>query len=661
MLKFSIFVYVLLVGTLVPAEVKMSNMFTSHMVLQRRQKIPIWGRGTPGEKIIVEFNGQIKTAKTDASGNWQTVFSPMQAGGPYEMTIKGHNSLVLKDIMIGDVWLCSGQSNMAMSLSRAKNRDQEIAAAKHPKMRLFTVSRHPASRPQTELKGHWTVCTPDTAKSFSAVAYFFGRDLLKKLDVPIGLIHSSWGGTPGEAWTPMETLKKTALCEPIVRRYEKIMKRYPQAKITYEKEVALQKKFSREIKLSGRYKDPGNKGFKAGLAGKKFDDSKWSKFRKRSAAFYWPGESVVWLRYTTTIPGSWMNKDLLIANFGIVGDLTIYFNGKKVGARHTAYNQRNYKVPKELVKSGKNVIAVRVYATKKAARFGAAPFLCLSGRSSVKQFIWRDWRYKTIASMSKKDVVISRPEPLSGPDSPRSPSTLYNGMINPIIPYPIKGVIWYQGEGNAYKAFQYRYLLKAMITSWRKKWNQGDFPFLIAQLANFKLPVKNPGNSQWAELREAQAMALELPDTGLAVLIDIGDAYDIHPKDKQTVGKRLALSAMKIAYRNNIVYSGPVFETVRFEGNKAIITFKNIGSGLLAKGGPLKSFAIADRNKKFVWANAEIENDTVIVSSPEIDQPYSVRYAWADNPDKCNLYNKEGLPAVPFRTDKWPGITDKNR
>jgi sialate O-acetylesterase len=652
MLKLRIIVYFLVVGTFVQAEVKMSNMFTSHMVLQRKQKIPIWGQGDPGERIIVKFNGQIKTAKTDAFGNWQTVFSPMKAGGPFKMKINDNNALLLKDIMIGDVWLCSGQSNMEMSLFRAKNRDHEIAVAKHPSIRLFTVVKHPAGKPQKELKGQWTVCSPDTAKSFSAVGYFFGRDLSKKLNVPIGLIHSSWGGTQGEAWTPMETLKKTPTCEPIVRRYEKVMEKYPLAKIIYKKETALQEQLQKKIKLPGGYKDPGNKGFKAGLAGEKINDSKWSKFRKSASTYYWPGESVVWLRYTTTIPDSWMNKDLLLANFGIVGDLTIYFNGKKVGTRHTAYNQRNYKIPKELLKSGKNVIAIRVYAANKAARFGSAPFMCHSDNSSIKQFIWGDWRYKTIASMSKKDVVISYPKPLSGPDSPKSPSTLYNGMINPIIPYSIKGVIWYQGEGNAYKAFQYRYLLKAMITSWRKKWNQGDFPFLIAQLANFKLPVKNPKNSQWAELREAQAMALELPNTGLAVLIDIGDACDIHPKDKQTVGKRLALSAMKIAYKNNIVYSGPVFETVRFEGNKAIISFKNKGSGLIAKGGPLKSFAIAGSNKKFVWANAEIENDTVIVSSPEVNKPLYVRYAWADNPDKCNLYNKERLPAVPFRTDQ---------
>jgi len=498
------------------ADVKLPAVISDNMVLQQCREVPIWGWAEPGEQIKVSFSWSKKkaVAKADKDGKWMLEISPPRTGGPYKMTVRGKNNVVkIKNILVGEVWLCSGQSNMEFPVG-ARERwktgvfdfEREIAAADYPNIRLFTVKQVSEEQPQSDCVGNWQLCSPETIGDFSAVAYCFGRELHKELKVPIGLIHTSWSGTPAEAWTRREVLQAEPVLEPILERYEKLVEEYPQARAEYQQKL-----------------------------------EQW--------------------------------KD----------------------------------------------------AVEKVEREGKKP--------------------------------PEKPRSPTKPGNRLSPSGLYNGMIAPLIPYGICGAIWYQGESNAERAYQYQKLFPALIKNWRNDWRQGDFPFLFVQLANFKAVKPEPSESDWAELREAQLMTLALPNTAMAVTIDIGEANDIHPKNKQDVGRRLALWALAKSYGEKLVYSGPVYKSMGVEGNKIILYFDHIGSGLVAGGGePLKGFATAAADRKFVWAEAKVDGDTIVVSSDKVCQPVAVRYAWADNP-VCNLYNKEGLPASPFRTDDWPGIT----
>jgi len=511
---FVLFVVLLLAGAAF-AEVRLPAVIGDNMVLQQGRKVSIWGRAEPGEEVMVSVSwlGMEWGVKADKDGKWSFKMNSPKAGGPYEMTIKAGNTLTIKNIMVGEVWVCSGQSNMAMSVRSSANAEQsagrlpaETAAADYPKIRLFTVGRKVAEQPEPNCVGSWTLCGPETVPGFSAVGYYFGRELHKELKVPIGLIHTSWGGTPAEAWTRREVLEADEDFAPILQRYDEAMAKYPQAKKEYDQKVEQWKEAVKKAKAEG----------------------------------------------------------------------------------------------------------------KKAPR---------------------------------------KPRPPFGPDNPRSPAGLYNAMIAPLLPYGIAGAIWYQGEANAGRAYQYRKLFPAMIKNWRVDWGQGNFPFGFVQLANFMAVKPEPTASAWAELREAQLKALALPNTGMAVIIDIGEAKDIHPKNKQDVGKRLVLWALAKTYGKNLVYSGPIYRSMEVEGDKVVLGFSHTGGGLVAEGGgQLKGFAVAGADKKFVWADAKIEGDTVVVGSDKVSEPVAVRYAWADNP-VCNLYNKEGLPASPFRTDDWPGVT----
>jgi sialate O-acetylesterase len=478
MQKWKLLVILFLFSAFSHAQVTLPPFFNCNMVLQQGIPIPVWGWASPGEKVSVTFNNKTVTTKTGKDGKWKVSLQPMNYGGPYKMVVKGKNLRTIENILIGEVWICSGQSNMAFNLSAAKFADAEIASSSYPEIRLFTVKRRVSQTPQDALEeGEWWECSPVSTPGFSAVAYFFGRTLYQKLKVPIGLIHTSWGGTVAETWTSPETIAK-------------------------------------------------NPDFSAKL----------EELKKLEPA-----------QPNTTL-------------------------------KPNAY-----------------------------------------------------------------------------------PTLLYNGMIKPLVPYGIKGAIWYQGEGNAGRAFQYRRVFSDLIKDWRTQWNQGDFPFLFVQLANFMKADSIPVESSWAELREAQTMALAIPKTGMASAIDVGEASDIHPKDKQTVGKRLALSALNVAYKQNIENFGPMFKEMKITGNKADITFDHASKGITAKDkyGYVKGFTVAGANHKFYWAKAIITgSNTIQVSSPEVPEPVAVRYGWANNPDDVNLYNSEGLPANPFRTDNWKGITE---
>ncbi len=651
----------------VARQIKPHALFCDNMVLQRGIAIPVWGKAEVGGVVTVELNGKSASARAGADGVWMAKLPKMKAGGPYELTVRGQKTITYNNVMVGDVWICSGQSNMQWPVIKSNNAAEEIAAADHPNIRLFTVPRVVSDKPEYDVHGTWQVCSPSTVPNFSAVGYFFGRGLHKELGVAQGLINTSWGGTPAEAWTTMETLRANPECAPILERHAESIKNYPQAMEQYKAVLANWKKANKEKVDRSRHKDPGNKGLGLGYAKPDFDDSGWKTMNLPAV---WESimdiDGAVWFRRTVEVPDGWTGKDLTLS-LGVVDDFDVtYFNGIQVGATGMEtpnfwLHPRKYTVPGQLVKAGRNVVAVRVFDHYGGGGFnGSASQMTLSPAGGGKPLsIAGEWRYLVSIKMDPNQLVSLRPPraPL-GPGHSHTPAGLYNAMINPLVPYGIKGAVWYQGEANAGRAYQYRNLFASMISDWRQVWKQGDFPFFTVQLANFMAAKAQPAESAWAELREAQAMTLDtLPNTGLAVIIDIGEARDIHPRNKQDVGKRLSLAARAIAYGENIVHSGPRYKKMKIQGGKVRLYFDHVGGGLMAKDGELKQFAIAGADQAFVWAKARIEGKTIVVESDQVAEPVAVRYAWADNPEGCNLYNAEGLPASPFRTDDWKGVT----
>lgn len=481
-------------ASLALAEVRLPALFSDNAVFQRGVPVQVWGWAAPDELVSVSFAGQTVRTTALADGTWKLQLNAMPAGGPYDLTA---NRVTVKNILVGEVWIASGQSNMQWNVQGAMNSTEEIAAADYPKLRMFTVPNVIAATPQTDCKGSWAICSPQTVARFSAVGYFFGRELFQALNVPIGIIHTSWGGTPAQAWTDEQTLLDNPALKPMA-------------------------------------------------------------------------------------------------------------DGKNQGL----------------------------------ASYANAAFTAMSA-----------WLPQASAAQAAgKPLPLPPTLPPDPRASPGMPTGLYNAMIAPLIPYSFQGAIWYQGESNAGNPAQYRVLFPAMIQGWRRNWGQGDFPFLFVQLANYMSTHEQPTDTQWAQLREAQALTLSLPNTGMAVTIDIGTPNNIHPPNKQEVGRRLALWARHLSYGQDLVYSGPLYKSMVVEGKTIRLRFDHVGGGLVAKGGPLKGFAIAGADGRFVWADATIDGETVVVQSPEVAAPIAVRYAWDDNP-VCNLYNQEGLPASPFRTD----------
>ncbi|HPD30287.1 MAG TPA: sialate O-acetylesterase [Phycisphaerae bacterium] len=495
------------------AEVKPHALFSDNMVVQQGVPINVWGTAKAGEKVTVKLSTQEASVVADGEGRWSVRLEAMKAGDALTMTISGDNTISFKNMAVGEVWVASGQSNMQWPVRASTNAEKEIAEANYPNIRLFTVSRVVAGKPQTDVQGSWSVCSPQTVGDFSAVAYFFGRELHKAIKVPVGLINTSWGGTPAEAWTSMAVLEGEPAFKSILDSWDARFKEYPAA----------------------------------------------------------------------------------------------------IEAHIAAY--------------GKAV---------------------------------REW-LKSADSAEAAGKPIAPPPKLDFPGDPRTsphrPAGLYNAMIHPLLPFGIKGAIWYQGESNAGRATQYRTLFSTMIRNWRKDWGLGDFPFLFVQLAPYQREPANPPPGTWPELREAQLLTmLNVPNTAMAVITDVGEEKDIHPKLKQPVGARLALAARALGYGERIEYSGPIYKDMKRDGSKIVISFTHTGGGLVAKGGPLKGFTIASSDQKFVDAQAEIVGNTVVVSSPEVAEPAAVRYGWANFP-VVNLWNKADLPASPFRTDDWPMVT----
>jgi sialate O-acetylesterase len=504
------------IASLAQAELELARLFSDHMVLQREMPLPVWGWAAPGEEITVTIDKQNKIVTADETGKWLVRLDPLEVGTPRKLTVRGKTeSLTINDVLVGEVWVCSGQSNMEWPLSASTNGKVEVASADHPELRLFQVGNPvtpdgPAEKllASAQQKCVWQTCTPATAANFSAVGYYFGIILQKKLNVPVGLIHNAVGATPIEAWISREVMQRDANAQYLVERWDNIVK------------------FSETEK-------------------------------------------------------------------------------------------------------GKAELA-EVYAEYDAQQKEAL---------ANKKWFWRSDDYQ---APSKRLGY---------------PATFFNGRVKPLMPYAIRGVIWYQGEGNWAMPYAYRTLFRLLIQDWRRQWGQGDFPFLFVQLPNFGMPAKEPEVGGWAELRESQASVLDLPNTGMAVALDQGDAKDIHPTNKAEVARRLTLAAQKIAYQQKILATGPLYREMKIEGKVIFLRFHTTGHELWAKDGQLQRFAIAGADRKFVWANAKIEGDTIVVQSDAVPQPVAVRYAWASNPEGCNLYNDEGLPAAPFRTDDWPSPT----
>jgi sialate O-acetylesterase len=553
--------------------------------------------------------------------------------------------------MIGEVWVCSGQSNMEMPLAgwgKINNYEQEIAGAKYPDIRLLQVDHVTSNVPLDDAKvanSGWKPCIPQYVAEFSSVAYFFAREIYNKTKVPIGLIHTSWAGTIAEAWTSAATLKTIPDFVEAVNKIENEGK--PKSSQSYEQQLASWQQLVLE-------KDAGMEQGKPAWTSSSLDVSSW---KTMSLPTEWeqagmPGfDGVVWFRKNITIPQAWEGKELTI-NLGTIDDNDITFlDAEKIGETEGYNKPRSYTIPANKVKAGTFALVVRVFdGAGGGGIYGNKEVISLVSEGGSRISLDGEWQYKT--GLNLKDIA---PTPASN-TGPNRTTVLYNAMIHPFLQFPIKGAIWYQGESNADRAHQYRRLFPAMITDWRKQWGIGDFPFYFVQLANFMQVDAAPVASAWAELRDAQRGTLSLPNTGMAVAIDIGDGADIHPKNKQDIGKRLALIALAKTYGVNVPYTGPVYQSAKVESGAVKLSFTATEGLKTSDGAELKGFAIAGADQKFHWAKAEIKGNQIVVSSTEVPDPVAVRYAWGNNP-VCNLVNVTGLPASPFRTDQWEDST----
>ena len=639
-------IYFLLLTTLVSccatAQVKLPQLVRDSMILQRDTKVNIWGWASANEKITVKFNSKSFKTKADNAGNWKVQLPSTKAGGPYSIEIAGKNKIVLNNILFGDVWFCSGQSNMVHQLNiHDVTYAKEIAEANNPQIRQFWI---PAltnlQGPQNNLPtGYWKPAVGDDVRPFSAVAYFFAKKIYEKYHVPVGLINASVGGTPIEAWTSEEGLKDFSSLINIIQKNKDT------AYINSMNRTAAANNTGRQ-----QQKDLGM------IGEKKWYDVSYippvGGWRNINIPGYWEDQGikdlngVVWYRKEIEIPVSMTGIGAKVFLGRIVDADVLYINGVQVGNTTYQYPQRRYNVPANLLKAGKNIFVIKV--TNTAGKGGFVPdkpYCLFAGKDTID--LKGTWQYKV------GETYIPRSGFSGGVIAAQNqPSALYNAMTAPVTNYTIKGFLWYQGESNSGRADEYVKLQPAQIIDWRNKWQQGNIPFLFVQLPNYMDANYIPSESQWAELREAQLKSLSVHNTAMAVAIDLGEWNDIHPDNKKDIGERLALAAKKIAYGENIVYSGPIYQSSKTEGNKIIITFNNTGSGLITKDGEVPGeFAIAGADKKFVWAKTTIDGDKIIVWNDDIKKPVYVRYAWANNPVNPNLYNKEGLPASPFRTD----------
>lgn len=633
------------------ANITMPKIFGDNMVLQRNKPISIWGFAAVGEKVTVQFNGQKKIIKADKAGKWRVMLAPENAGGPYQLLVKGKNQVAIKNILVGEVWICSGQSNMEMPIDgwgKINNYQQEISSADFPQIRHFKVPNTVSTNLKDDIiGGDWKICSPATAGDFSAAAYFFARQLFNQLKIPIGLINTSWGGTQSEAWTSKQAFENNPEMKYVAdamgsNNINQFIKQRGESTLNNIK------------KIQGSFENNANT---TDWKNADFDDSKWPVMQLPGL---WEGQGLpdldgtVWFRKTITLSDADAAKAATLSLAMIDDKDETYVNDVKVGATNGYNTARNYSIAAGILKAGKNTIVIKVDDTGgSGGAYGQATNMNITIDNKT-QSLAGDWTFR-VASIPASVTVI-------GPND--YPSLLFNAMLYPLMQYSIKGAIWYQGESNAGRAYQYRTAFPLMISDWRQHFKQGNFPFLFVQLATFGSAAANSKNgSNWAELREAQAMALNLPHTGMAITTDIGNPADIHPKNKQDVGTRLASIALHDVYQQAGESTGPMFQSMKVEGNKVTLTFTHTGAGWVVKDkyGYIKGFEISAADKQFEYAKAMVEGNKIIVYADGIGQPVAVRYNWVDDASEGNLFNKEEFPAAPFRTDDWEGVTAKNK
>lgn len=643
-MKFSLFALFLLFFSQVSAQIRLPKLITDHTVLQRDQEITLWGWAGARERLKVTIGGQEYKTRADKEGKWSVQLPAMAPGGPLSLRIEGKKDFKqISDIMVGDVWVCSGQSNMEWVVSNTNNAETAKATANDRLIRHFKVPRTASAYPQDTLAGgSWEVADPETVGNFTAVGYYFAQELRKAADVPIGLLNTSWGGSRIEPWMDAATLGYGDADELAGKL----------AAEAAAQEKSMQAYFRSKIGKEIPKKDLGMKNGQALWQVPDLDEKNWEKM---PVPGLWEQsgwdrlDGVVWFRKSFELTAEQANKAGWLGLAMIDDNDITWVNGQQVGETKQYNSVRRYELPIGVLRPGKNTIAVRVEDTGGGGGFHGDPELLYFEQAGQKTPLAGDWKYQV------GEVKLAS----GGLNENQQPTKLYNFMIHPILWYPIKGAIWYQGEsnaGNVEEAEAYEKLFKDMITRWRTLWGQGDFPFLWVQLANFRENTPEPDESGWASLRESQSAALALPNTAQAVIIDIGEANDIHPRNKKDVGHRLALGARKLTYgADDLEYSGPVFESMSLEGNKLRLKFEHVGDGLMTKRdkyGYLKGFAVAGSDGKYAWAKAMIDGKDILVWSDQVQQPQAVRYAWSDNPDDANLYNSEGLPASPFQAKR---------
>ncbi len=627
------------------------------MVLQRGKPVHIFGFADPGSPVTVRWRHLSSSTHADTQGRWFVTFPAGRAGGPFSLSVSdGFMEISFHDIYLGDLWLCSGQSNMEWTVANSLHAGDEIAAAHHPLIRHFKVERHPSPVACDDVSGSWTVCHPRSVGSFTAVGYFFAARILRRTRVAIGLLHSSWGGTPIEAWLPREAFPSA--CKSLLR-FQRLLETDP---------AKLDPTIRRQYRLwEKKYvsKDPGNKGISLGWASPHFDDTSWPRMNVPGA---WEGQGLlidgaVWFRRSVDIPRRWAGRPLRL-ELGSLDDFDVtWFNGVEIGRTGEDFpdafrHPREYTVPASLVRPGPATIAVRIFD-----RFGSGGFTNVAGRqflscpgSSGGISLTGPWPFQVEWSV---DRSLASPPPPALPEPRSQLSYLYNGMIHPLVNFPIRGFLWYQGESNASRSSTYESLFSSLVQSWRRLWKDDSLPFYYAQLANFKSVPVSPGDDTWAEIREAQTRILRLPHTGMAVTIDVGEAADIHPRDKQSVGHRLALLALSGTYGKKVAAHGPFLRKCEFLSSRIKLRFSHVGRGLKSRdGGDIRGFAVAGPSRRWVWATARITTpETIVITHPlSQEKPVALRYGWAGNPGS-NLVNSHGLPACPFRTDDWPLAT----
>ena len=644
----------------VKKELILNSLFSDHMVLQQQQEVTLWGKYTPKEKISVKADwGSESTAKVDEKGNWRLNLTTPEAGGPFEVSVSTRDTTItLVDVMVGEVWLASGQSNMEMPLEGylpdepIDNNTEEIAAADYPDIRSYKVVRATSKTPLNQSEGQWKVTSPENANKFSATAYFFARKLHQELNVPIGIINSDWGGTPVESWMSREKIKQLGEFEKQLKAIESIDTIEIKTYLSNFPAVSLPSDRSDINTWDALDLEDG------AFSQTDFDDSSWENVNLPGLIEEWDlasgDDGAFWFRKQVAIAD--VSSDYKFIVDGGIDDMdVVYVNGQKIGSTNCWNCPREYVIPKSILEEGENTIAIRVINTSYGGGFRGQMFL--SSNSGEKISIEGEWRYQHIAGLNyisgnqkfylyhlNPEALVKKPASLSSNNdfySANNPGVLYNGMINPLIPYGIKGAIWYQGESNVGRADQYEKIFPGMIEDWRARWNS-NFSFYFVQIAPFSY-----GNELSPALRDAQRKSLISPNTGMAVTMDIGDSISIHPGNKQDVGDRLARLALFNDYGADIVASGPLYKSHTISGNKIILEFDLFGSELMARDSGLTGFEVAGVDKVYVPATAKIVKDKIEVFSPAIKKPKFVRYAWRDY-IVGTLFNKEGLPASSF-------------